>query len=296
MTPGDYDYLRKLLKARSGLVLSAEKHYLVESRLLPVARRSGLGNLAGLVARLRAPGAERLTVEVVEAMTTNESLFFRDKVPFDHFRDTIMPTLLAARAPSRRIRIWCAAAATGQEPYTLAMCLKEMGRMLRGWRIEIVASDLSTEVLERAKNGLYSQFEVQRGLSAPMLIKYFAKAGEAWQIAPEIRGMVKFLPLNLLSDFSHLGRFDLVFCRNVLIYFDQETKIDVLERIADVTERDGYLVLGGAETVMGLTQRFRPVPDKRGLYQQPYVATTAPESTVIRFNPVRVSARAVEAG
>ncbi|MBN8963829.1 MAG: chemotaxis protein CheR, partial [Rhizobiales bacterium] len=158
MTPGDYDYLRKLLKARSGLVLSAEKHYLVESRLLPVARRVGLSNLTGLVAMLRAPGAERLTVEVVEAMTTNESLFFRDKVPFEHFRDTIMPALLAARAPSRRIRIWCAAAATGQEPYTLAMCLKEMGRTLRGWRVEIIASDLSTEVLARAKNGIYSQF------------------------------------------------------------------------------------------------------------------------------------------
>jgi chemotaxis protein methyltransferase CheR len=128
-----------------------------------------------------------------------------------------------------------------------------------------------------------------------MLIKYFARAGEAWQIAPEIRGMVKFLPLNLLNDFSHLGRFDLVFCRNVLIYFDQATKIDVLERIADVTERDGYLVLGGAETVMGLTQRFRPVADKRSLYQKPYVAAE-PESNIIRFNPSRADAATVEAG
>jgi chemotaxis protein methyltransferase CheR len=293
MTPSDYEYLRKLLKARSGLVLSAEKHYLVESRLLPVARKAGLSNLIGLVARLRAPDAEQLTVEVVEAMTTNESLFFRDKVPFDHFRDTIMPTLLAARAASRRIRIWCAAAATGQEPYTLAMCLKEMGKELRGWRIEIVATDLSTGVLTRAKNGVYSQFEVQRGLSAMMLIKYFSQVGEAWQIAPEIRGMVKFMPLNLLNDFSHLGRFDLVFCRNVLIYFDQATKIDVLERIADVTERDGYLVLGGAETVTGLTERFRSVADKRSLYQQPN--GTAPEGNVIRFNPVRADAVIVAA-
>jgi chemotaxis protein methyltransferase CheR len=293
MTPSDYEYLRKLLKARSGLVLSAEKHYLVESRLLPVARKAGLSNLTGLVERLRAPGAERLTVEVVEAMTTNESLFFRDKVPFDHFRDTIMPALLAARTVSRRIRIWCAAAATGQEPYTLAMCLKEMGKELRGWRIEIVATDLSTEVLTRAKSGIYTQFEVQRGLSAMMLIKYFSQVGEAWQIAPEIRGMVKFMPLNLLNNFSHLGRFDLVFCRNVLIYFDQATKIDVLERIAGVTERDGYLVLGGAETVMGLTERFRPVSDKRSLYQQSNGA--APEGNVIRFNPVRAAAAVVAA-
>src|ERR1044072_1255064 len=142
-------------------------------------------------------------------------------VPFEHFRDDIMPALLSARAASRRIRIWCAAAATGQEPYSLAIALKELGKELRGWRIEIVGTDISVEVLEKAKSGLYSQFEVQRGLPVLMLIKYFAQVGEAWQIAPEIRGMVKFMPLNLLNDFTHLGWFDLVLCRNVLIYFDQ---------------------------------------------------------------------------
>src|SRR5262249_29638274 len=149
VTPQDYEYLRKLLKARSGLVLTAEKQYLVESRLLPLARRCGLFNLTGLVAKLKGPDAEALIVEVVEAMTTNESFFFRDKVPFDHFRDTILPALLAARKNSRRIRIWCAAASSGQEPYSLALCLKEMGKELRGWRVEIVATDLSTEVLEK---------------------------------------------------------------------------------------------------------------------------------------------------
>jgi chemotaxis protein methyltransferase CheR len=266
VTPQDYEYLRKLLKSRSGLVLSAEKHYLVESRLLPVARKAGLFNLTGLVARLKAPDAEALTVEVVEAMTTNESLFFRDKIPFEHFRDTIMPALLSARSARRRIRIWCAASATGQEPYTLAICLKEMGKDLKGWRIEIAASDLSTEVLEKAKSGIYSQFEVQRGLPVLLLIKYFSQVGEHWQIAPELRGMVKFMQLNLLQDFSHLGMFDVVFCRNVLIYFDQATKGDVLDRIAGVTERDGFLVLGGAETVVGLTDTFKPVADRRGLY------------------------------
>src|SRR5262245_57720153 len=163
-------------------------------------------------------------------MMTNESFFFRDKSPFEHFRDTVMPALLGARAASRRIRIWCAAAATGQEPYSLAICLKEMGKDLRGWRIEIVATDLPNEVLEKAKSGVYSQFEVQRGLPVLMLIKYFSQVGETWQIAPEIRGMVKFSPLNLLHDFSALGAFDVVFCRNVLIYFDQVTKTDVLER------------------------------------------------------------------
>ncbi len=223
-------------------------------------------------------------------MTTNESFFFRDKLPFEHFRDTIMPALLAARAASRRIRIWCAAAATGQEPYSLAIALKEMGKDLRGWRIEIVATDLSTEVLEKAKSGIYSQFEVQRGLPALMLIKYFTQVGETWQIAPEIRGMVKFMPLNLLNDFSHLGRFDLVLCRNVLIYFDQATKIGVLERIADVTERDGFLVLGGAETVVGLTDRFKPIPDKRGVYAQPGGAPLA--GNIISFPPAPAAAAA----
>src|SRR5882724_11501010 len=268
MTPHDYEYLRRLLKTRSGLVLSSEKHYLVESRLLPVARRAGLFNLTGLVAKLRGPDSESLIVEVVEAMTTNESFFFRDKIPFDHFRETIMPALLTARAASRRIRIWCAAAATGQEPYSLAISLKEMGKELKGWRVEILATDISNEVLEKAKSGIYTQFEVQRGLPALLLIKYFAQVGEMWQITPEIRGMVKFMPLNLLDDFSRLGRFDVVFCRNVLIYFDQPTKSAVLDRLAKVTERDGYLVLGGAETVVGLTSRFKLIADKRGLYAQ----------------------------
>jgi chemotaxis protein methyltransferase CheR len=295
MTPQDYEHLRKLLKARSGLVLSPEKHYLVESRLLPVARRNGLFNLADLVSRLRAPAAEPLIVEVVEAMTTNESFFFRDKLPFEHFRDSIMPALLAARRASRRIRIWCAASASGQEPYSLAIALNEMGHDLRSWQIEIIASDLSTEVLEKAKTGIYSQFEVQRGLPALMLIKYFSQAGDSWQIAPKIRAMVKFMPLNLLNDFAHLGRFDLVLCRNVLIYFDQATKIGVLERIAGVTERDGYLLLGGAETVVGLTDRFVPVAGKRGVYRQPggvnSHGTAANNIVKFRSPPTLTSAR-----
>ncbi len=282
MTPSDYDFIRKLLKSRSGLVLAPEKHYLVESRLMPIARKHSLFNLTGLVAKLKGPDAAALTVEVVEAMTTNESFFFRDKLPFEQFRDTVMPALMAAREGGRRIRIWCAAASTGQEPYSLAISLKEMGKELKGWRVEILATDISTEVLEKAKSGIYTQFEVQRGLPALMLIKYFSQVGEMWQIAPEIRGMVKFMPLNLLDDFSHLGRFDLVFCRNVLIYFDQATKSAVLDRIADVSERDGYLVLGGAETVVGLTQRFKLIAEKRGLYAQPQPG--AAPGTVVSFS------------
>ena len=266
MTPLDYDYLRRLLKERSGLVLAADKQYLVESRLLPVARRAGVAGLGDLVQKLKGSQAEPLVVEVVEAMTTNESFFFRDKTPFEYFRDVIMPALLVARAAQRRIRIWCAAASTGQEPYSLAICLREMSHAIAGWRIDIIATDLSTEVLEKAKSGIYSQFEVQRGLPITMLIKYFTQVGECWQIAPDLRAMVQFKPLNLLSDFAHLGTFDLVLCRNVLIYFDQPTKVGVLERIARITERDGYLILGAAETVVGLTDSFKPLPDRRGLY------------------------------
>lgn len=266
MTPLDYDYVRKLLKERSGLVLSADKQYLVESRLLPVARKAGFAALSEMIARLKNPGAEALIVEVVEAMMTNESLFMRDKTPFQHFRDIVLPTLMTARAAQKRIRIWCAAASTGQEPYSIAMSIKESVKNLAGWRIDILATDISIEVLEKAKAGIYSQFEVQRGLPIGLLIKYFTQVGECWQISPEIRAMVTFRPFNLLHDFTPLGSFDLVFCRNVLIYFDQESKISVMERIARVTERDGYLVLGAAETVIGLTDSFKPLDDHRGLY------------------------------
>ncbi len=266
MTTFDFDFLRRLLKERSGLVLSADKEYLVESRLLPVARRRGLAGLSDLVQKLKAPGAGGLLAEVVEAMTTNETFFLRDKVPFDHFRQSIMPALLGARENRRRIRIWCAAASTGQEPYSLAMCLKEMGDKIAGWRFEIIATDLSTEVLEKAKIGLYSQFEVQRGLPIQMLLRHFTQTGDSWQISPDIRAMVQYRALNLLEDFSSLGAYDLVFCRNVLIYFDQPTKIDILERIKRVVEPDGFLVLGAAETVVGLTDAFKPVHDQRGVY------------------------------
>jgi chemotaxis protein methyltransferase CheR len=265
VSPHDYDFLCKLLKDQSGLALAGDKQYLLESRLLPLARKAGLAGLAELVAKLKA-GGDRLVVEVVHAMTTNESFFFRDKIPFDHFRDTIMPAIIESRGAERRIRIWCAAAATGQEPYSLAICLKEMKDKLAGWRIEIIGTDLSTAVLEKAKAGVYTQFEVQRGLPIQMLMKYFAQIGEMWQIAADIRAMVQYRPLNLLSDFAYLGPFDLIFCRNVLIYFDQETKVAVLNRLARVTAPHGYLVLGAAETVVGLSDAFKPVPERRGLY------------------------------
>ena len=266
MTPPDYEYLRKLLKDQSGLDLSADKQYLIESRLAPLSRKAGLSGIPELMQKMKA-GSASLIAQVVEAMTTNETFFFRDKVPFDHFRQTILPEILKARAARKSVRIWCAAGSTGQEPYSLAMCLKEMEPQLAGFRVEIIATDLSQEVLEKSKAGLYSQFEVQRGLPIQMLVKYFKQTGEFWQINPDIRAMVQHRQLNLLHDFAQLGTFDVIFCRNVLIYFDQDTKINIFNRLCRAMEPDGFLVLGAAETVVGLTDAFKPYPDKRGLYR-----------------------------
>ena len=265
MTLSDYEFLRRLLKERSGLDLSSDKQYLVESRLIPLARRAELPGIAELVAKIKA-GAEILTAEVVEAMTTNETFFFRDKIPFDHLRDGILPALVQARASRRSLRIWCAASSTGQEPYSIAMCVKEFAP-LSGWRVEIVATDLSQEVLEKSKAGIYSQFEVQRGLPIQMLVKHFTQTGELWQLNADIRAMVQHRQLNLLQDFSHLGTFDVIFCRNVLIYFDQDTKIGIFDRLSRMIEPDGVLVLGAAESVVGISDAFRPYPDRRGLYR-----------------------------
>jgi chemotaxis protein methyltransferase CheR len=273
VTPPDYEYLRKLLKDHSGLDLSADKQYLIESRLLPLSRKAGLAGIGELVQKMKGGSASTIT-QVVEAMTTNETFFFRDKVPFDHFRQSIMPEMLKARAGRKSIRIWCAAGSTGQEPYSLAMCLKEMSAALTGWRVEIIATDLSQEVLEKSKAGIYSQFEVQRGLPIQLLVKYFKQTGEFWQVNAEIRAMVQHRQLNLLHDFSQLGVFDVIFCRNVLIYFDQATKISIFNRLAKVTEPEGFLVLGAAETVVGLTDVFKPFPDRRGLYRPNAVRAT----------------------
>lgn len=265
MTSLDYDYLQKVLKERSGLILTADKKYLLESRLLPLARKAGVPGISDLVRKMKN-GSDALILDVIEAMTTNETFFFRDKTPFDHFKETVVPELVRARGNRRSLRIWCAAASTGQEPYSLAMILKEMGAALTGWRVEIVATDLSPEVLEKSRSGLYSQFEVQRGLSIQLLVKYFKQIGEMWQLNADIRSMVQYRPLNLLQDFAHLGKFDIIFCRNVLIYFEQATKTDIFNRLAKASEADGYLFLGAAETVIGLTDRYRVCTNRRGVY------------------------------
>jgi chemotaxis protein methyltransferase CheR len=210
-------------------------------------------------------GAEALTSDVVEAMTTNETFFFRDKIPFDHLKEAILPALSQARAARRSLRIWCAASSTGQEPYSIAMLVKETAA-LSGWRVEIVATDLSQAVLEKSKAGVFSQFEVQRGLPIQMLVKYFKQNGDLWQLNADIRAMVQHRQLNLLQDFSPLGKFDIIFCRNVLIYFDQDTKASIFERLSKQLEPDGALALGAAESVVGITDAFKPYPDRRGMY------------------------------
>jgi chemotaxis protein methyltransferase CheR len=273
VNPADYDFIQRLLKEKSGLVLSKDKQYLLESRLLPVARKHQIESVSSLVSTLRKPGHAALVNDVVEAMTTNESFFFRDNTPFDLFRDVMLPELFKARESTRSVKIWCAAASTGQEPYSLAMILKELGLKAASYRFDILGTDLSKEVLDKAQKGLYSQFEVQRGLPIQMLLKYFTQRGETWEISPNIRSMVKFRQANLLESFSSFGQFDIIFCRNVLIYFDQATKASILERMAKQMAPDGYMVLGAAETVVGITNAFKPVPGSRGLYQ-PNVASS----------------------
>lgn len=276
MTEADFAFLREYLRKRSGLSLGGEKRYLVESRLTPVCRRFGIATLADLVGTLKLSREGPLEQAVVEAMTTNETFFFRDRAPFDLFRDVLLPRAIAARASVRRLRIWSAAASTGQEPYSLAMLIHEAAAQLAGWQIEIVGTDLSTEVLEKARLGLYSHFEVQRGLPVQLLVKHFTQVGEQWRISPKIAGMVSYRPLNLLHPFEHLGLFDIVYCRNVLIYFDAQTKADVLQRIAKVLAPDGAVLLGAAETVIGLTDALAPDGEHRGLYRHPPASARAP--------------------
>jgi chemotaxis protein methyltransferase CheR len=241
---------------------------MLETRLGPMLRREGMAGLDALALRLRAPRAEALTAEMVEALTTNESSFFRDGKPFEHLRK-LLPKLAAARAAGQVIRVWSAACSSGQEAYSIAMTVAELGPALGGRRVEILGTDLSREMLDRAQEGVFTQFEVQRGLPVQMLVKHFTQDGTRWRIKPELRGMARFQPFNLLDDPRALGRFDIIFCRNVLIYFDAPTKSRVLGAIAGLLPPDGVVYLGGAETVLGLTDRLVPTAGERGVYETP---------------------------
>jgi chemotaxis protein methyltransferase CheR len=261
-----FETYASLLKSRSGLIIGHDKLYLLETRLAPLLKREQLRDLTALAERLRAPTGEALVREVVEAMTTNESFFFRDDKPFQHFKAQALPRLLAARPAGATLRVWSAASSSGQEAYSLAMIIAEGRATLGNRRFEIIGSDLARDQVARAREGTYTQFEVQRGLPVQMLMRYFRKEEAGWRISEAIRAMVQFRELNLLGDLRQLGQFDIVFCRNVLIYFDAPTKAKVLEAIAAQMLRDGLLYLGGAETVLGITNRFAPIPSERGVY------------------------------
>lgn len=268
LSQADFDYVRTLVQRKSAIVLETEKHYLAETRLQALARREGIESLEQLLTRLRANPHGGLPQKVVEAMTTNETSFFRDIQPFEMLKQVVLPELIKRRATERRINIWCAASSTGQEPYSLAMLLRENFPSLDGWSVSIVASDLSTEVLERAKQGRYSQMEVNRGLSAQLLVKYFVRHGMDWQIKDDLRRMVDYRMINLIEAWPPLPPLDIIMIRNVLIYFDVATKKQILAKARKLLRPDGFLFLGGAETTLNLDDAFERVEFQRaGCYR-----------------------------
>lgn len=282
MKVADFELYKSLLLEKSGLVITPDKSYLLDSRLTPIAKKWNYPTLEMMTLQLRAIPDPKLVKDIVEAMTTNETSFFRDTKPFALFQETVLPHMIQNRASRKKVRIWCAACSSGQEPYSLSMILKDKEAQLKGWQFEIIATDLSDDILAQARKATYSQFEVQRGLPIQYLMKYFTQVGEAWQLKDDIKNMVKFSTFNLLDDMSRLGQFDIVFCRNVLIYFDEKNKAQILARVDKQMDKDAFLFLGGAETVLGITDKFVPMPEKRGLYiKNPALAgaTTTPAST-----------------
>ena len=267
MRADDFAYLARMLQRRSGLVLGQPKRHQIENRLAPVIRRFGLKDIAALVDELRH-GREALARAVTETMTTNESSFFRDRASFEQFHNAVLPELIRARKKTKRLRIWSAACSAGQEPYSIAMLLNEMNLQQEGWHIDIVATDISAEIIERAAQGLYSHFEVQRGLPIRHLVENFVQEGSNWRVSEHLRRMVTFRSFNLLDSFGWLDDIDAVFCRNVLMYFDQRTKADVLDKMAEVLAPDGYLMLGSVETTQGLSYEFEPANEMAGVYRK----------------------------
>jgi chemotaxis protein methyltransferase CheR len=263
MRAHEFALLRRIIKDESGLNLGDDKVDMLEAKLRPLLKEFGAPSIAHLTLALMKPDAHRLRARVSQAVSIQESYFFRDKAPFQYFIDVMLPRLMMRRQASRRIRVWCAAAATGQEPYSLAIELAERKQQLAGWTVEIVATDFVEEALQRARRGVYSQFEVQRGLPVSLLVKYFNKVEKGWEINPDIRAKVGFRAHNLLEDCRELGKFDVIFCRNVLIYFDEDAKRAVISRLAAQLAPDGYFVLGAAETTTSYSSEFMPVPENR---------------------------------
>jgi chemotaxis protein methyltransferase CheR len=268
LTQDDFDFVRQLVRERSAIVLEDGKGYLAESRLGPVAKANGLASIEELVARLRAERFGGLHTKVVEAMTTNETSFFRDVTPFDALRNMVLPDILERRKAERSLRIWSGACSSGQEPYTLTILLREYFPTLSSWDVRILATDLSTEILGRAREGKFSQLEVNRGLPVALLVKYFTKRGVHYQVNDDLRGLIEFRPMNLAEPWPVIPPMDVIFLRNVLIYFDVETKREILGRMRRVLKPDGYLFLGGAETTINLDDGFERLQyEKTGCYR-----------------------------
>ncbi len=283
----DFDIYKDLLMDKSGLVITPDKSYLLDSRLNPVARKWGYPSLEGMTQALQGVPDKDLVNDIIEAMTTNETSFFRDTRPFDTMKNFVIPYMAEKRASKRSFRLWSAAASSGQEAYSLAMIFTQLqASILKGFRFDIWATDISNEILEQARSGLYSQFEVQRGLPVDMLVSFFEQIDNKWQIKDEIKKMVKYDLFNLLDPMNSIGKFDIIFCRNVLIYFNEETKRIVLDNMAKQLEDDGVLFLGGAESVIGITDSFAPIPGERGVYAKPgsvHVAKEAPKPAPSAF-------------
>jgi chemotaxis protein methyltransferase CheR len=250
--------LRRLLLSVAGIALDADKLYLAESRLAPIMLENGAIDLAELMRRIERSGDEQFLQAVIDAMTTNETFFFRDRAPFEWLRRDWLPEIMARRREQRRLRIWSAACSTGQEPYSLAMALEEEADRLDGWRVEILASDINETALETARRGVYSQFEAQRGLSTARLLRHFEPQMGAWRVNARLRGRIVFRKINLCEDFREIGAFDLILCRNVLMYLDRDVKRRVLSRLAETLESDGYLILGSSENAGAAHRSFMP--------------------------------------
>lgn len=268
MTDQDFDFLRGLIRERSAIVLDDGKRYLVETRLAHLVRQHELDSIGGLVERLRSRQGDGLHERVIESVVTTESSFFRDLHPFDSIRRAVLPELARKRAAERTLNIWCAASSTGQEPYSLAILIREYLPELAGWKINLLATDLSRDVLARAREGRFGQIEVNRGLPAALLIKYFEQHGTTWQLRADVRAMVEFREMNLAQPWPYLPRMDLVLLRNVMIYFEVDTKKEILGRLARVLRPDAYLLLGGSETTLFLDGSYRRVEHlSPGFYQ-----------------------------
>ena len=270
MTISDLDlkYVSDLVYQNAAIVLDASKAYLVESRLQPVARRNGFASISAMIAKLRSQPQSAMNWDLIEAMTTNETYYFRDVYPFEVLEKYVLPELIKRRDRERQINIWCGAASSGQEPYTIAMILREQFPQLATWKVNFLATDISREMIERCREGYYSQLEINRGLPAPLLVKYFHKIGTQWQIKDELRRMVQFKQMNLAQPWPAMPPMDIVFLRNVLIYFDLTTKKDVFARLRKILRPDGCLFLGGAETNMGIDDSFKRVAVDKGSYYQ----------------------------